>query len=295
MSARFFIIYLVIGLSVLNSCGESSPSEKAPDRTTEILLFMVRDWNISNVLEVHGNSKHNDPLLAEAEDQSILEQGFKLFVINDTLLSILEGAVLKHYRYTIDQKKVTFYLRELNGKSEKHLIVKDMREGRHGKILTINYNDEATYELAESGAPLVNDTEHPYYPKNNLWRIPAHHAESVPEIKSRLLNLVKHNLYILKTASIRNARTVDFTYSNGIIKIYNGGIGAIPIDYIPRYWRETFYNSKQAVLAHDIFRNYLRSLNYHGAHGDGWVETDYNILLALYKKIDLDLGSKDNL
>ncbi len=287
----FFLFFIIF--SLLPSCKESSEdnSSKEDEKKAEVLLFAIRDWQISDVIDVYQSSGNQDKLIAEAEDQDILEKGFKLFIINDTLMSILEGPKLSHYTYTFDVKSMTFDLLELNKKTKKSIVVSDLEQGRRGKMMTIDYNGIASYKLTENGTPLVDDTEHPFYVSNNEWRIPAQSEESIIQLKSRLLNLVKHNAFILKTATKRSSRMVDFTYSNGLIRIYNGGIGVLDSDYLPRYWRTTFYNGKQAIFAYDIFRNYLKALRYHGAHGKGWVETDYNILIALYKFIDQDIKS----
>ncbi len=75
---------------------------------------------------------------------------------------------------------------------------------------------------------------------------------------------------------------MSFEYSQGPIKIYNGGIGIHPYDIVPQSWKDSFYNEEEAITTYRLYESYLRKNDYRGGGTGNWVEDDYNILLSIY-------------
>lgn len=132
------------------------------------------------------------------------------------------------------------------------------------------------------GGSLKNYHEDPFYPANNEWRIKPTHAENAMALNERLSGYFRHNLYILKAAKERKSEVVSFSFSQGIIKIYNGGIGIQQLRNVPDSWANTYYNSADALKAYKQFGEYLQSSQYRGAGTGDWIDDDYNILLGIY-------------
>lgn len=101
--------------------------------------------------------------------------------------------------------------------------------------------------------------------------------------EDRLGNYLKHLAYILKAGADQKQQAVSFEFSEGLIKIYNGGIRIKPIDEVPLSWVNTYYSSLQALTAYKMFEGYLiTSKSYKGGTTGEWYVDDYNILLSIY-------------
>ena len=126
----------------------------------------------------------------------------------------------------------------------------------------------------------------PFYADNNQWRMRPSHREDSMAITARLTNYFKHLALVLKAAKDNKQDVVSFQFSQGPVKIYNGGIGIHPYSIIPANWKNTFYDEKDAYVAYRIFEKYLEtSGSYKGAASGDWVQDDYNILLVIYSDI----------
>jgi hypothetical protein len=132
-----------------------------------------------------------------------------------------------------------------------------------------------------SDAP-KNVQDAPFYAGNNLWRIKPQAPENEEQQTNRLTNYMKHVALILKAAKEGKQDIVSFEFSQGPIKIYNGGIGIHPYEIVPESWKKTFYNDADAHSAYQLYERYLRTGSYKGAATGEWVEDDYNILLSMY-------------
>lgn len=68
----------------------------------------------------------------------------------------------------------------------------------------------------------------------------------------RLTNNIKHVALILKTAKEDKLPVASFQFSQGPVKIYNGGIGIHPLAFVPQSWKAVFA-TKQTPGRHTIF------------------------------------------
>lgn len=107
-------------------------------------------------------------------------------------------------------------------------------------------------------------------------------AEDSTQQLNRLTNYIKHVALVLKSAKEDKQPVVSFQFSQGPVKIYNGGIGIHPFALVAESWKAGFYNGTEARSAYDIYRNYLQKSSYNGAGTGDWVEDDYTILLSMY-------------
>ena len=101
-------------------------------------------------------------------------------------------------------------------------------------------------------------------------------------MRERFANYLKHLALLLKASEERQEKVVSFVYSQGPVKIYNGGIGALPFDTINRSWKNGFYNDVSAQYAYLLFGKYLQGKHYMGTGTGNWVADDYHILMTIY-------------
>jgi hypothetical protein len=128
----------------------------------------------------------------------------------------------------------------------------------------------------------------PFYASNNEWREKPASAENEAQIKNRLSNYIKHVSFILKTALENDQLSASFEFSEGIIKIYDGGIGVTEDKTIPSYWKAAFNNTDDAKKGLELFKKQLQNAAKKITGTGNWYIDDYNILANVYKKMNSD-------
>ena len=132
----------------------------------------------------------------------------------------------------------------------------------------------------------------PFYTANNLWRLKPNAPEDSSQQVARLTNYLKHVALILKAAKESKGDVVSFEFSQGPVKIYNGGIGIHPFEVVPQGWKNSFYTEAEALSAYRKYQDYLRTSSYKGAGTGDWVEDDFNILLSIYADLQQEVKTK---
>ncbi|WP_031527236.1 hypothetical protein [Dyadobacter crusticola] len=151
------------------------------------------------------------------------------------------------------------------------------------RVMNFSFNPTEGMLLMEFAKPVVPFREDPFYPENNTWRIKPAKSENDAEIRARLRNYLLHNAYILKAAKSREQDNVSWEFSEGIIKIYNPGIGIVKVDKIPASWIDGFYSKDEALKAYRLFEQQLKFTRHKGGGKGNWVEQNYNILYDIYQ------------
>ncbi|CAG4998223.1 hypothetical protein DYBT9275_01957 [Dyadobacter sp. CECT 9275] len=167
-------------------------------------------------------------------------------------------------------------------KTEKVKVVYDYA-GNGARLLTLKLTENNAVSVIETGKNLQNYQEDPFYARNNLWRKKPLKPENEQERLNRLTNYIAHNLYVLKSAEIRKQETISWEFSQGIIKIYNSGIGVVKHDEIPLSWANTYFSQEEAQQTRKLFEDYLFTRPYKGNATGNWVRDDYNILSTIYQ------------
>jgi hypothetical protein len=184
-----------------------------------------------------------------------------------------------------------------NFKQEANVIVASSNENKSA-IFTVkdktNSKAQPSIEITKNGIvlkytkvadQLASIKNEPYSFENNQWRIKPNRLETRNELLTRTAGYIKHLALLLKSTQERKQDIVSFTYTKGLVKIYNGGIGIHEYDNLPASWKNIFFNETNALQAYKHYYNYLDTSNYAGAATGKWVEDDYNILLSTYADI----------
>lgn len=225
-----------------------------------------------------GSENGEDPLLREAGGKQLLKDGMTFAIFRDSSYAWLDG----HCTYrsgtwmTEGQGKtiqlsaaIQFDLEALDPAGRPRMVWIDTARGyRLGFVRT--------------KAPLADDRQDPFHPTNNTWRQRSDSASDSATLRLKLANYFRHLSCILKASIDRKEEVVSFACSQGLVRIYNGGIGIVPYDQLPESWLAVFGSPADAKRAHDLFRDYLARSSYRGASKGDWVADDYDILLSIY-------------
>lgn len=263
---KHFAIFL-LPLLVFASCGTNSTIDKKD---------LIGTWRLSDMtadtIEITFDKK--------AELNKTVSDGYVLNIFNDENFSIVEGSgVFNSGKW--DYKPREKFLR-FHGSGKIDFDVLGIEKGKNDRqILSVKSNN-LLLKFTKAGEPLKTNTEDPFYPENNKWRIRSKTAEDSIQLRKRMANYFKHLALILKSSQERKQGVVSFEFSQGPVKIYSSGIGILPYEEVNQNWKNCFYSEENAVQAYMQFQNYLKTNKYKGAGTGDWVEDDYNILLSIY-------------
>ncbi|MCF0069041.1 hypothetical protein LZD49_01075 [Dyadobacter sp. CY261] len=149
------------------------------------------------------------------------------------------------------------------------------------RLINFEFSPKQSVSLTEYGSKLSRYQDDPYFAGNNWWRVKPSAPENEAQIRARLLNYLSHMAYILKSAQIREQDYISMEFSQGIVKLYNVGVGVVKKDKIPANWLGSFYSAKEAHKAYDMFEDYLFTGKHKRYESGNWVRDDHNILVDI--------------
>jgi hypothetical protein len=241
-------------------------------------------WRLAEA-SVDGSSKKNDgedKLLKRAQDNKIVNTGIVFSLFSDGSFTQLKGVSEYRngkWRFNNNKSAIVCSTALL---SDTFLLNTDA-EQNNTLVQILHGNNETKLSYFQYAEELKDYKDDPFYAANNTWRIKATAPETTAQIQDRLGNYFKHLAYLLKSATERKQTAVSFEFSQGIVKIFNGGIGINPLNIVPESWAKTFYKDEDAFVAYKMFEKYLMtSSGYKGASTGDWYKDDYNILTNIY-------------
>jgi hypothetical protein len=248
------------------SCSNSKPSEP-PEGS----------WQLYDI-DIKGSE-------ADFATTAIMKQKVKdgsvIHLFEDNVYSELDGSgIFTSGRW--DQREDNNLILTDNRSGNKSLDRKEERSQKEKFESLQMTKDGMIHKYRKTSSPLRRYKDDPFYPDNNDWRMKPSAPENDEALKKRLAAYFKHLSLLLKAAKERESQVVSFEYSQGCVKIYNGGIGIHSWSIVPDEWKDTFYNEEDAQKAYGIFEQYLENTSYKGAAVGDWVTDDYNILLSIY-------------
>lgn len=241
-------------------------------------------WRLSDISRQSSKAgEDSDKLLQAATDKELVKEGmvFSFFPDNSFTQVLGSGGYIFGKWHWIEEGKVLCIT--YGGKTDTLLVEMQEGEGNLKPSVKISYPARKQDMSFVKYADLLKDyKEDPFYSANNTWRIKATVSENEDKVLERLGNYLKHITYVLKSSHERDQEVISFEFSLGIVKIYNGGIGAYDFALIPDSWKHCFFNESEALQAHKMFTNYLAASTYRGAATGNWVKDDYDIMLSIY-------------
>jgi hypothetical protein len=265
----------IVFVSGCNGLGENDK-----DLSTKSLLGSWRLFDLENITP-NNTQKNVEKLLTEADNNEIVKQGIILSFFKDGTYTEVHG--LGYYRtgkWKYSSKEKMLYFSDSAGTRAIKVVAETVN-----KRQTINLTStsiQKNLKFARDAEPLKEFDEDPFYFKNNTWRVKPAQSETHDQLVKRLGNYFRHLLYILKSSKERKQAVVSFEFSQGLVRIYNGGIGIIPYEAVSKNWTDTYYDEANAREAYLAFQKYLMTNSYRGGAIGDWIEDDYNILLSIY-------------
>lgn len=244
---------------------------------------LQRNWRLAEVVSVSTPKSEADEELRDKTERELVANGNVISFFPDNTYSQLNGYLLDDGAWEmLGNREVKLGQQQL--KIDKIELVK-RQTFLTGTLLKPKDGLTLKLKWAEDAKPLKNFKKDPFYPDNNRWRIRPKQAEDDAQIKARLLNYILHYALILNASLERKTDVVSFAHSMGIVKIYRGGIGAIPWESVKQDWIDCFYSPEDALKAYRLFENHLSKAGFRGASTGEWVKDDYQILMSIYDEM----------
>ncbi len=282
---KYTLLGLLFFFAVL-SCNNNDNAKKIVQIKPKPSQTILGSWRLFDVLASKKIEKPTeDKLLTAAMEKEIIRQGLIISFFKDGSFSQLLGSgAYKTGTWRYQKNEHELYLTSPNN-IDSFSINLEIINNKNTVVFQSHIN-KPTLKFMQSAFSLQAYEEDPFYSTNNTWRIKPSHKETTAQIQERLANYLKHLVYILKASKERKASIVSFEFSQGIVKIYSGGIGINPQSDVPNSWKDTYYNYADALVAYNMFKTYLQtSPSYKGAGTGNWIEDDYNILVGMYGDI----------
>ncbi len=219
----------------------------------------------------------------EASLKGSLEVGSILSFFKDSSFTKAEGNgdfALGSWRRSKEENEIALTIRR--GEKKQIRVTVEPPSGEHRSVALVIRRDSFIYKYIQTAAPLPDYKNDPFYTTNNRWRLTPKEEEDSTHVRERLANYFKHLALLLKAAKDRQQTVVTFQFSQGPVKIYNGGIGILPYSKVKRCWKNGFFNDDAAAYAYWLYGNYLSEAHPMGTGTGDWIEDDYRILVSLY-------------
>lgn len=244
---------------------------------------IIGSWRLSEVLSFENEDPDMKEVMKIIFKQSLVSKGFVLSFFPDSTYTELTGynSISGKYEF-ISDGQVRF--------GENTLTIENKENIGSNTFLTAIVENptedlNAKFKLVNDGVMLTDYKTDPFYGLNNKWRQRPDRKETYEEIRERLLNYILHVAYLLRAANERGDGIVSFAHSQGIIKVYRGGIGRLPKNLIDKSWIHCFYDEEDALKAYNLFSNYLKNGVYKGGTTGNWVKDDSELLLNIFYQI----------
>jgi len=150
------------------------------------------------------------------------------------------------------------------------------------RLINFEFSPSESVSLIEYGRKLLRFQDDPYFGRNNWWRIKPAKSENDSQIRARLLNYLAHTASVLSSAQVREQDYISMEFSQGIVKLYNVGVGIVKKDKIPATWLGSFYSVEEAHKAYEMFEDYLFKAKHKKYQSGNWVRDDHHILVDIH-------------
>jgi hypothetical protein len=267
---------------LLTNCAPGDSSSGSKKITAETLCSSWRLAHFEVVQEENENLPAEEKLIREALNAGMVEAGVLYAFFPDGTMTEMTGQRYQSGQWKLEKGGREIKLTYDGNSSPAELRVKDLDE-QFLTVLAEQDGMQSKLQLRRENGQPKDPKADPFHPENNQWRKKATAKESDEQLKARLKNLVRHYIYILQKADDTKAEVVTFGHSMSVIKIYNGGIGPVPEERLPKEWKETFYDEEDALRACQLFKDWLvKTPGFGGASTGSWIKDDLVILKAMY-------------
>jgi len=271
-------LYLILIL-LLSACADSAKESKSLELTSTNL---AKIWKLADVNAIKAQSKNKN----NKNSKPSVKTYYLSFFPDGTGIEITRSK-FEEYKWQYDADRNEMTLKKPTGTD----ILKDIKLSLNNDayLLSLKNADGKNLYFEVYSEMLKDYKEDPFYTENNSWRIKPTSKESKEQLKSRLKDYVQHYQYLFKSKVEYKNRKVTTLHSRGIIKVYEGAIGFVDKEKIPKDWIELFYDEAQAKEAHQMLVDYMDNKVIKKEVSGDWSGANYEILKELTQKISADI------
>lgn len=290
-SLKLFILFMMITMmqhhGIIYRTGSKRPSRQARELMEERIkpnpANMLGTWRISGVSTTNRGAigPNGQPVrqYEPGDKHNILISFFP----DSTFTRVGTAGEYTTGKWDFDTTARTIFLTS-NRKTEE-IGVFFSYVGSGTRLINFEFSPNESVSLTEYGHKLSRFQDDPYFGKNNWWRVKPARSENEAQIRARLLNYLAHTASILSSAQIRDQDYISMEFSQGIVKLYNVGVGVVKKDQIPATWLSSFYSIEEAHKAYDMFEDYLFTAKHKKYESGNWVRDDHHILVDIHNGI----------
>ncbi|QRQ99661.1 hypothetical protein [Dyadobacter sandarakinus] len=260
---------------------------KKPALSYRERMELARSRNLSGTWRLTGISEMDEAMIVDPRGKKLLRQQVTdnhelliSFFEDSTFTQIRTNGEYDQGRWAVDTSTSSLFLTSGRSTLEIAMDFDVTREG--SRMLVLDFSPGNSVSLVEYARRTGGFREDPFHPSNNTWRIRPQRPENRSQLVYRLTNYIRHNAYLLNNAALRKDQTVSWEFSEGIIKLFNVGVGVVKEDKMPQSWINCFYSRENALEARAIFEDYLLKAKHPGHNTGNWVRDDCSILTDIH-------------
>ena len=183
----------------------------------------------------------------------------------------------------------TYFIKNLVHEKVDTLITGRLSENKGYTFIEFKTNDHGIYKYVKFYKAFDDPLKDPYHAEHNQWRIAATEFESRNDVLKRLSNYIKHKSLLMASSENRENKKIRLKNSEGILRIYDGGLGLKDEETLPKNWLHKYYSDSQGINAY-------KHLNKHFDNGiikynsqKSWMQKNYEILDSLHQLIESEI------
>lgn len=271
------IIFLIC-ITVVYSCKQ----EKLSSSIAVSKNALEKVWRLTEV-QVSDDFYHSSSSLDRRKVEGQISQGYLLSIFPNGEVTKLLANKMSVYQWTYfsgdEDKKPSIIFQ--NEKEKDTLSNIEIEEVKGFLFMTGQYNNIGLYKFHLEYEMLEDFKLDPYFSENNKWRIASKTYESQKELKNRIFNYLNHCKALLISSTQRKNTKIRLKNSEGILRIFDGGIGLKSQDKVNKKWIHRFYSDSQAHEVYDRLEKHFDNYVIIKKTSAGWRLDDASIIDSL--------------
>lgn len=250
---------------------------------------ILGSWRATEVVQINLDDNATNRAIADALEDNFIAEGMVIHLFEDGTFGQVQAGNYQSGTWKFSAETGIITLGETGSRLRPKSREDDALQRNYLTAAFLLPDDtEVDLRWLNEGAPLPDASRDPFHPSLNQWRNTPIARESDAAIRARLVNYLRHYAAILYAADERDQRAVSFRGSQGIVRVYRGGIGRVPKDKISDAWIATYYDKTDAIRAYQLFSSYLSQGLYKGGGTGSWIKDDYRILRKIIQVMEQD-------
>jgi hypothetical protein len=275
MNKRYFLFFLLIFIC---SCKQEVNFSKVLVTTDNLEGI----WRLTEI-EISDDFYHASNSLEQRKVHGQIGQGYILSIFPNKELTRLIDNDMSVYTWNLI----------VNNKSESpSLIIKNevesdtfsnisIEDNQGYVFLSCQYKNIGTFKFHLENKMLEDFKEDPYFSENNKWRITSKTNESQKQLKARITNYLNHYRLLLLSSTKRPNTKIRLMNSEGILRVFDGGIGLKPRSQISKRWLYKYYSDSQAYKVYDRLEKHFKNRVIKKKTKAGWRLDNVSIIDSL--------------